>query len=83
MASPSHSIEVRTLGEHTTALLSSSLDAPQPSFALRLMLLLTVALTAATTFVLLRLPLTVGYHCVCCHVATPQAGGVAHILECI
>lgn len=62
MASPPHSVEVRTPGyspRPTAALLSPSVTAPQPSNASRLLLLLTAAVAAATAFVLLRPPVTV------------------------
>lgn len=62
MASPPHSVEVRTPGDSprpTTALLSPSVAAPQPSNASRLLLLLIAAVAAATAFVLLRPPITV------------------------
>ena len=62
MASPPHSVEVRTPGDSprpTAALLSPSVAAPQPSTASRLLLLLTAVVAAATTFVLLRPPITV------------------------
>lgn len=62
MASPPHSVEVRTPGDSprpTAALLSPSVTAPQPSNASRLLLLLTAAVAAATAFVLLRPPITV------------------------
>ncbi|AQK45281.1 Putative G10 domain family protein [Zea mays] len=62
MASPPHSVEVRTPGDSprpTTALLSPSVAAPQPSTASRLLLLLTAVVAVATAFVLLRPPITV------------------------
>ena len=62
MASPPHSVEVRTPGDSprpTAALLSPSVAAPQPSTASRLLLLLTAVVAAATAFVLLCPPITV------------------------
>uniref|UniRef100_A0A804Q448 Uncharacterized protein n=1 Tax=Zea mays TaxID=4577 RepID=A0A804Q448_MAIZE len=66
MASPPHSVEVRTPGDSprpTAALLSPSVAAPQPSIASRLLLLLTAAVAAATAFVLLRRPSPSDLHC--------------------
>ncbi|PWZ53454.1 hypothetical protein Zm00014a_001069 [Zea mays] len=78
MASPPHSVEVRTPSDSprpTAALLSPSVAAPQPSTASRLLLFLTVVVAAATAFVLLRPPITV-----VTAASALQARGAAHFL---